>query len=304
MLFRSSGAAARSETTVTWFISENNPAQTVWQRDVAQRYEASHPGTKIAVQVAAGEPYKAKLTTMLQSRDRPHLIYSWGGGVLFAQVEAGFLQDISAQMKGAWADTFSPAALDVMSYKGKIYGAPFQATKVVLWYDKPLLAQAGVDPKSLDTWDGMLDATKQLKAAGITPFVVGGGIKWPLNMFWACLAVRIGGKQAFMDAMNRAGPGFDGPVFLQASEKFKQLIDLEPFQKGFLVDTMAEASGMFGDGKAAMQLMGNWAYSVQKTQSVSQKGIADADLGWLPCPQVVGGKGDPSDAFGGTTVSW
>jgi ABC-type glycerol-3-phosphate transport system substrate-binding protein len=99
---------------------------------------------------------------------RPHLIYTWGGGVLFAEVEAGFLQDISVQIKGAWGDTFSPAALDAMSYKGKIYGAPFQATEVVLWYNKALLAKAGVDTKSLESWDGLLDATKMLKAAGVT----------------------------------------------------------------------------------------------------------------------------------------
>jgi raffinose/stachyose/melibiose transport system substrate-binding protein len=170
----------------------------------------------------------------------------------------------------------------------------------VLWYNKALLAKAGIDAKSLESWDGLLDATRKLKAAGVTPFSVGGGIKWPLNMFWACLAVRIGGKQAFMDAMNRTGPGFDSPVFLQVSEKFKQLIDLEPFQKGFLSDAAPEASGLFGDGKVAMQLMGNWAYQVQKAQSVSQQGVPDADLGWLPCPQVAGGKGDPSDSFGGT----
>jgi len=49
-----------------------------------------------------------------------------------------------------------------------------------------------------------------------------------------------------------------------------------------------------------MQLMGNWLYSVQRTQSANQKGLSDAEMGWLPFPTVPGGKGDPSDVLGGT----
>ena len=289
-----------AQATVKWFLSETNPNQTAWQREVAQRYEAQNPGTKIEIQVMAGEPYKAKLTTMLQSNDRPHLIYTWGGGVLFAQADAGLLQDISAQMKGAWGDSFSPAGLDAMTYKGRVYGAPVQFTRVVLYYNKALMAKGGVDPAGIKTWDDLLAATAKLKAAGIQPFTAGGADKWPLNMFWANLALRIGGKQAFADAMSRTGPGFDGPAYVQAGEQFKRLIDLDPFQKGFLGDTFPQAGGQFGDGKSAMQLMGNWLYSVQRTQSASQKGLSDAELGWTPFPTVPGGKGDPGDALGGT----
>jgi raffinose/stachyose/melibiose transport system substrate-binding protein len=77
------------------------------------------------------------------------------------------------------------------------------------------------------------------------------------------------------------------------------LLDLDPFQKGYLGDTAPQAGGEFGDGKVAMQVMGNWFYSVQQSQSANQKGIPDADLGWMPFPQVPGGKGDPTDVVGG-----
>ena len=293
-----SATAARADATVKWFLAESNAPQTVFQKSVAARYEAAHPGTHIDVQVMASEPYKAKLTTMLQSGDRPHLIYTWGGGVLAAQVEAGFLQDISAQIKGAWGDSLNPAALEAMTYKGRYYGAPVQVSEIVLWYNRPLMTKAGVDPASIKTWDDLLNATKKIKAAGIVPFTVGGGDKWPLNFFWECLALRTGGKQAFMDAMNRTGPGFDGPAFVQAGELFKQLIDLDPFQKGALAESAPAAMGQFGDSKSAMQLMLNILYGVQKTQSVA-KGVPDADLGWIAFPQVPGGKGDPTDAVGG-----
>jgi len=53
-----------------------------------------------------------------------------------------------------------------------------------------------------------------------------------------------------------------------------------------------------GNGKAAMELMGQWAPSVEKDNSTDKKGIGD-DLGWFPFPMVEGGKGDPGDAVGG-----
>jgi raffinose/stachyose/melibiose transport system substrate-binding protein len=290
---------AASAAEVKWFISENTPEQTAWMRQLAKTYEDSHSGTKIAIQAMSGEAYKAKLTTSLQSSDRPDLFYTWGGGVMFAQADAGLLQDISDKAKGTWNDSLSPAAVDAMTYKGKQYGAPEHFAVVALWYNKALFAKAGVDSKSLATWDGVLDATKKLKAAGITPFGMGGSDKWPVSMIWDALALRIGGKQGFMDAMNRTGSGFDGPAFLKASEDLKQLTDLDPFQKGFLGDTAPQAEGQFGDGKVAMQVMGNWFYNIQRTQSISQKGVPDDDLGWAPFPQVAGGKGNQADVVGG-----
>ncbi len=293
------GSAAASAAEVKWFISENTPEQTAWMRGLAAKYEASHPGTHIAVQVMSGEAYKAKLTTALQSSERPDLFYTWGGGVMFAQAQAGLLQDISKAANGAWNESLSPAAVEQMSYQGKQYGAPEHFAVTALWYNKTLLAKAGVDPKSLATWDGFLDAVRTLKAAGITPLGMGGGDKWPVSMIWDELALRIGGKQAFLAAMNRTGPGFDGPDFLKASQELKRLTDLDPFQKGYLGDTAPQAEGEFGDGKAAMMVMGNWFYNVQKTQSTNQQGVADTDLGWAPFPTVAGGRGNAADVVGG-----
>lgn len=297
--FLLSGSAAGA-ATVKWFIAETNSAQTAWMREVARAYEARTPGTTIAIEVMSSEPYKGKLTTMLQSRDRPDLVYSWGGGVLYAQVEAGFLKDITADMQGAWRASFSPAAVEAMTYKGRVYGAPVQATVSGLWYNKALLARAGVDPASLGSWDGLLDAVRKLKAAGITPFAVGGADKWPLNQYWAQIALRVGGRQAFEAAFNRTGgAGFDSPDLLRTSQLYRQLIEMEPFQRGFMGDTGPQAAGQFGDGKAAMAVTGNWHYPLQRNQSGDQRGQPDEVIGWMPFPTVPGGKGDQSDLLAG-----
>ena len=109
---------AAADTTVKWLHIEVNPAQVKIWEEVARAYEAAHPGVKVEMQFLENEAYKAKLPTILQSKDRPHIIYSWAGGVLKAQIEAGVLEDITDQVKG-YSDTIAPAALAAFTQNGK-----------------------------------------------------------------------------------------------------------------------------------------------------------------------------------------
>lgn len=224
---------AAADTTVKWLHIEVNPAQVkVWE-EVARAYEASHPGVRIEMQFLENEAYKAKLPTILQSKDRPNIIYSWAGGVLKAQIEAGVLDDITDQMKG-YSDSLTPAALAAFTSNGRVYGLPTALSQVGFLCNKELMAKAKVDPAGIKGWDDLLAAVKALKAAGVTPIVVGGADKWPLHFYWTHLAVRIGGKAAFEAALRGEDGGFAGETFQKSGELFKQLVDLQPFQNGFL----------------------------------------------------------------------
>ncbi len=74
---------------------------------------------------------------------------------------------------------------------------------------------------------------------------------------------------------------------------------LEPFQPGYLSTKHAESTGMFGDGKAAMDLMGQWLLGMQAPFSASGKGLPEEDIGILSFPVVTGGKGKATDTLGG-----
>jgi raffinose/stachyose/melibiose transport system substrate-binding protein len=290
---------AMADATVKWLHIENTPDTVAWMEGVARAYEAAHPGVTIQMQYLENEAYKAKLPTTLQSPDRPNIIYSWGGGVLRDQIKAGVIEDLTEPVKGEWADRISPAALDAFTVDGHVWGVPVLASQVGFWFNKPLLAKAGVKAEDIKSWDDLLAAVKTIKAAGIVPFATGGADKWPIHFYWTLLAMRIGGKDAFQAAYDQSGDGFDGPVFVKAGEDLKALAALDPFEPGYLGLTNPQAAGYFGDGKAAMHLMGNWDYLNAKKNSASGQGIPDADLGWFPFPTVAGGTGKPTDVLGG-----
>ncbi|WP_406853956.1 extracellular solute-binding protein [Alsobacter sp. KACC 23698] len=296
-LVMTAGLAA-AQTTVKWLHIEVNPNQVKIWEEVARDFEAKNPGVKVEMQFLENEAYKAKLPTILQSKDRPHIIYSWAGGVLKSQVEAGVLEDLTASMQG-YKDNLAPAAVAAFTVDGKIYGVPHAQSQVGFMVNKELMAKGGVDPAAIKTWDDLLGAVKKLKAAGVTPIVAGGADKWPLHFYWTNLAVRLGGKPAFQAALKGENGGFAGPVFLKSGELFKQLVDLQPFQNGFLGFKNPQAVGAFGDGKAAMILAISSFYHTQKALAADKKGIADDNIGWFDFPTVPGGQGDPTDTLGG-----
>ncbi|MBI1244052.1 MAG: extracellular solute-binding protein [Alphaproteobacteria bacterium] len=293
-----SAGAVCAQTTVKWLHLEVNPAQIKIWEEVAREFEAKHPGTKVQMQFLENESYKAKLPTLLQSGDRPHIIYSWAGGVLKAQIDAGVLEDITAQTKDI-APTISAGALAAFTQGGKVYGLPFAQSQVGFLYNKALMAKANVDGDKIKTWDDLLAAVKALKAAGVTPLTVGGADKWPLHFYWTHLAVRVGGKAAFEAALRGENGGFESETFQRSGELMKQLVDLQPFQNGFLGFKNPQSTGYFGDGKAAMSLVISTVYHQQKALAADKVGIADDKIGWFNFPTIPGGKGEPTDTLGG-----
>lgn len=291
-------APAAAKVNINWWhISTKDPALSLWQK-MANDYMAAHPNVNIQITVLENEAFKTKLTTVLQSGSPPDIFQSWGGGDMNQQVTAGLLKDITPDLDangGAWKSTFAPGALAVYSYQGKNYGVPWDMGMVGWWYNKDLFTKAGIaNPPT--TWTEFLDDVKKLKAAGIVPISLGEGDKWPGMHIWSYLATRIGGEAAFDAAYSRKG-SFTDPAFVQAGEKLKELIALDPFQPGYLSAIHDEMQATFGNGKAAMELSGQWAPSVQAANSVDKKGVAN--LGLFNFPALEGGAGDVSDVIGG-----
>ncbi|HEY1780545.1 MAG TPA: extracellular solute-binding protein [Roseiarcus sp.] len=292
-------APAYAETHVTVLhVSDNAAQKAIWDQ-IANDYNSAHPGVKVEFKYLENEAFKAKLPTMLQADEsRPDLFYSWGGGVMQAQDKAGFLKDITKDVSG-WESDLTPTAVDAFKVDGKVVGVPFEVGEVAFYYNKKLFEKAGVKAEDIKSWDDFLGAVKKLKAAGITPIVVGAGEKWPMHFYYSYLVMRIGGEHALADAKAGKDGGFKNPTFVEAGKRLRELAALEPFQPGYLSTKHAESSGIFGDGKAAMDLMGQWLLSMQGPNSTSGKGLTEDDIGILSFPILPGGKGKATDTLGG-----
>ncbi|WPD18681.1 extracellular solute-binding protein [Thermaerobacter composti] len=294
---QANGDASEGQVTIEWWHIWTDQRGDALQA-IADEYMKQHPNVKIEITVLENEAFKQKIAAVMQSGSPPDLFQSWGGGTLREYAKAGLVKDITADLQqDGWGDTFEKAFLDMMAVDGRYYGVPLSIGIVGFWYNKELFAKAGITspPK---TWDELLDAVRKLKAAGITPIALGEGEKWPGHFYWAYLALRLGGREAFEKAYTRSGGSFADAPFVEAGRKLQELLALEPFQQGFLSATYADASALVGNGMAAMELMGHWAPAIQKENSTDKQGLGDK-LGFFPFPAVPGGQGDPADVLGG-----
>ena len=289
--------SASAETVVKILHIQDNPKiREIWQA-AADEYQKAHPGVKVQFNYLENEAFKAKLPTLLQSSDRPSCFHSWGGGVMYEQVQAGVCQDITDAIAGPFKDSFYPAGIQNFMFEGKSYGVPNDVGPVIFWYNKELCAKAGVDPTTIKYWEDLLDAVKKCKSAGVTPIAVGGGDEWPLHFYPVMLMMRILGKDGMVAAYKGDNGGFAGPDMVKAWSMYKELCDLDPFQKGFAAAKYQDAAGFFHDGKAAFHLMGSWDLETGRRNAANKQGLADEKLGWFFFPEVKGGKGKATDIF-------
>lgn len=290
--------AAAADTTVRVLRVEVSDTEKQYYSDVVTEYEASHPDVDIEFEYIANEAYKTRLPTLLQSDQRPDIFYSWGGEGLRDQVEAGFVRDLTETMQDGWQDLYPASAVSAFTLDGHVYGAPLYATVVGFWVNTALTHQAGVDASAIKTWEDLKDAVVALRDQGITPLVVGGKDGWPMHFYWGSLATRLAGGEGIQAAKAGENGGFTGEAFVHAGEMLGELVELEPFQRGFMSTSYERASGMFGDGEAALHLMGDWDYIPSRERSVSGEGVPDENLEFIPFPSVEGGAGN-AQSFGG-----
>ncbi|MGW0418319.1 extracellular solute-binding protein [Streptomyces sp. NPDC003015] len=290
----SDGGSSDGTTTVEWWnISTTEPAKSVWAA-LAKKFEAANPKVKIKIVQLENDAYKSKMTALTASGKLPDIFHTWGGGVLKQQVDAGLVEDLTDRTK-PWADGLLKVTKEPYILDDKVYGIPFDMGMIGFWYNKKLFQQAGVSEPPT-TWGGFLEAVSKLKSKNITPIALAGKEKWPGMYYWAYLAMRTAG----IDALQKASEDkdFTGAGFIEAGRHLKELVALQPFQKGFLNAAYSTPTGQaaaVGNGKAAMELMGQWAPSVQAD---SGKGLGN-DLGFFPFPAVEGGKGAITEVFGG-----
>ncbi len=268
-------------------------------------FRSSFSSQNIDGQFFGNDAYKQKIRSAIGSGSAPTLIFSWGAaGTLKTWVDAGKIMDLSPQVQQdpALTSRFLPSVAKTGTIAGKTYAVPNNSMQpVMLFYDKDLFTKIGAQPPK--TWDDLMALVPRFNQAGIAPLSIGGQSKWPQLMWEEYLVDRLGGPAVF-DAIAANQPdAWSNPAVLQANRMIQQLVDAGGFVKGFdsiATDSNADTALLY-TGKAAMYLMGSWAYPTIKQ---AEPDFAATKLGYTTFPAVSGGTGDPSDVVGNPANFW
>jgi len=132
-------------------------------------FEKKYPKLKVKLQVIGYDDVSTRLTVGLQSGSNlPDVVAVTGERVktVTGNFPDGFV-DLRKfgldKRKTEWAASKWPA---LTGADGELYGVPWDVGPVALYYRTDLLAEAGVDPSSIKTWEDYMAAGRKLKAQG------------------------------------------------------------------------------------------------------------------------------------------
>jgi raffinose/stachyose/melibiose transport system substrate-binding protein len=296
----SAGTSASSSTTakvtLTWWNNGNTqPLLGVWQSVVAA-FHAAHPNVTISMNAIQSDLFTTKMPIALKSDKPPDIFQQWGGGQEATQLTSGKLANLSSLTSG-WISELGQAAAG-WQVNGQQYGIPYDQHVVGFWYRTDLFAKAGIKSPPT-TMAQLVSDDAALKAHGITPIALGGGSRWPDAFFWEYFAVRECSQSVLQSSIKAVN--MTAPCFSQATKDLTTFMATSPFQGGFNA-TQAQtgagsSAGLLANGKAAMELQGDWETSVVPALTSNKKIVSD--LGWFPFPQVPGGQGAPTAVLSG-----
>jgi glucose/mannose transport system substrate-binding protein len=219
-----------------------------------------------AVAGGAGANAKQVLASRLQQSDPPDTFQAHAGAELLDYIDAGQVEDISADYD-AWGlkQAFPQGLIDNLTVDGKIYSVPANIHRAnVVWSNKKVVAEAGItaDPKTMPEFFAALD---KVKAKGLTPLAV--GKDWTQLMLFESVLITNLGAEKFTGLWNGATPWSD-PLVATSIADFKKLLGYTNTDRDALDWTDAEKLVM--EGKAAYQLMGDW-----EAADLDAKGFTD-----------------------------
>ena len=157
-------AAEDLSGTLSFMVAEYSPKTAPFWQDQVKAFEAAHPGVKINLEVVGWQQMHDTTTQRIAAGSLPDLVNTatiW----LPEWVEAGAVQEIGPDyVSDAVKNDMVPALLEKgAAYKGKSWGLPIAGAGRGLFYNKKLLAAAGLSaPPAL--WDDFKKAVVDIKA--------------------------------------------------------------------------------------------------------------------------------------------
>ncbi|HEX7056472.1 MAG TPA: extracellular solute-binding protein [Bacilli bacterium] len=294
------GKEEQEKITLTFFTnnSDRNTGQGKVEQILIDQYMKEHPNITIKVETLSPDPqFQDKIKVYNASTSLPDIISAWGNvnylGPLvannaLAELNRGELENLG----------FIPAALDSFSVDGKLYGFPRNSDFFVIYYNKKIFADNGLQvPK---TEAELLDIFQKLKAKNIVPIAMDGQDAWVSGIWFDTMVQRAAGTwEVSHKAMDRSG-SFKNEDTIMAARHMQQWIDAGAYGLGFLNQDYGTARNVFGQGKAAMYMMGEWEMGMASDENFPEE--VRNNIGAFPFPSIEGGKGTTGDLtawFGG-----
>ena len=276
-------------------------------RNMTAEFEKSHPGVKVDLEFVAYEALHDKIVASQGSAGSGYDVVLFDDMWPAEFAKNDFLKDVTALIPKETSATVFDGAWSTVTFEGKRYGMPWILDTMYLFYNKDMLAKAGIagPPK---TWAELSDDAKTLKAKKI--------VEYPIVWSWSQAEALVCNYTTLLSAYGGSfykdgKPVFDQGGGLQALQYMVQTVKdgiTNPKSREFVEDDVRR---VIDNGDAAFAL--NWTYNYASAMDPKQSRVA-GQIEVVPAPGVEGkssfaamngsmGLGVPTNA-GHPTEAW
>ena len=271
------GGAGGEVGVFTWWA---DGSEKVGLQALETLFKEKYPNNtfvNLAVAGGAGSNAKAKLAADLQNNNPPDSFQGHAGAELQDYIRADQIEPVNDVIDSLGAATVFPQnLLDLLTVQGSIYSVPSNIHRAnVVWANPTVLQKANItaEPADLDAWIADMD---KLKAAGVsTPLSIAG--TWTqVQLFETVLIADLG-----VDEYNKlfaSGANWESDGVKKAVAHYAKLLSYANTASDG--DDWPGATDMVIDGKAAYNVMGDWAVA-EFTLKEKKDGV---DYTYFPVP--------------------
>lgn len=277
-----SGApAAQGASTVeifSWWVSGSETDALTALIDV---YEKANPGSTVVNAAVTGTaPAMTELQQRMVQGLPPDTFQANGGDDVLQWVVYNGKDDTASKLEpieslgntAEWLAAVPKPVSDLVTYNAHVYAVPVDVSRTnCLFYNKKIFADNGLTPPQ--TIADFLTVAAALQAKNITPLAVGSSQSWTLaTMVWENVLVASAGPQYYLDFFDGKASASD-PQLRTALDQAAQMFAYINADHDMLL--WNDAIALVRQGKAAMNIMGDWA----KGELITEGAVPDVDFG-------------------------
>ncbi|GHV50909.1 ABC transporter substrate-binding protein [Spirochaetia bacterium] len=269
------GKQASGKTTVVFWNGYTGPDRPVLEQ-IVDEYNKSQDTVTIQMEIMPWDTLFQKLMPAFIAGNGPDLIAM--GATRFPEyAQANRLEALDSHLSGSTklsASNLVPGLMGAGVYQGKRYGMPMSFAAMVMYYNKTMFKEAGLDPENPPktlvelqaAWDKLI---KKDSNGQVSQYAQAIGVKStvpmvPVFMWMYGADVLVNGKSALNSPAAAS-------AFTTLANAFKA--GLSP--QGL---TGQEADNLFAAGKAAIEFNGPWALNGFRNAGIDL-GVAEVPAG-------------------------
>jgi multiple sugar transport system substrate-binding protein len=252
-------------------------------KQIVDDFNSANPNIKVTVETQPGAEYTQRLEAAASANKLPDVL-ALGYDQIPLLTEEGIISPLDdfASTGGYGPEKFPEAVWNASRWKDQQMGVPFDVHPMIMFYNKKLFKDAGLDPEAAPTDTASFEAAikavqDKTDADGLQMVASGPGANFLVGLVWATLFYQGGGQWTNADYSEAT---FNSDAGIQASTYLAHLVKDLGVKK---VESDAELNA-FLQGKNAIMFNGPWQLTA------AQDALKD-DLGVALVPEFFG-KGD------------